>query len=186
VTEANIKHQLAGSTDLPLSDLGCQQAKDMALRIKTSMIDAVFASPMKRTLQTARICFPNSHIKTMDELREIDFGEWECLTIDQAQEQDYERFKHWQNLDQNFGFPSGENMESFSARTEVAAKLLRNRPEKNIMVFTHAGTVKIMLCHYLGLAVSYMQKFNIETGKVSSLELFDGGAALSGLNKDSI
>ena len=47
--------RFAGSTDVPLSDEGREQARRLALRLRPQAISAVYASPLGRTVETAQI-----------------------------------------------------------------------------------------------------------------------------------
>jgi probable phosphoglycerate mutase len=61
-------------TDLPLSQSGQAQAAALNRAFKAQTFDRVFASPLKRTQETARAIFQAARIETADFLTEIDYG----------------------------------------------------------------------------------------------------------------
>ncbi len=54
-TELTAEDRFAGSTDVPLSDEGRDQIAELAERLRCDKLDAVYTSPMVRTLETARV-----------------------------------------------------------------------------------------------------------------------------------
>ena len=61
-------------TDLPLSQSGQAQAAALSRAFKEQTFDRVFASPLKRTQETARAIVEAARIETADFLTEIDYG----------------------------------------------------------------------------------------------------------------
>ena len=78
-TELTAEDRFAGSTDVPLSDEGRAQIAALAERLRCDKLEAVYASPMIRTLETARIISEPHGLEPVPELgfREIDYGCWE-------------------------------------------------------------------------------------------------------------
>jgi alpha-ribazole phosphatase/probable phosphoglycerate mutase len=89
ITEWNKKFRYQGITDVPLAAEGEEQAKRAAMRLSCESVDRVISSPLGRSMKTdsiiAEIIGKNS-VETWDELREVDFGEWEALTVPQIKE----------------------------------------------------------------------------------------------------
>ena len=79
-TEENQRGILVGSTDVPLNDTGRSQSIDLAKLARTLPVDAIFASPLQRAVETAILAFgKEARIVTDSSLREFHFGEWEGL-----------------------------------------------------------------------------------------------------------
>jgi len=79
-TEAIEKHLMQGSTDSLLSANGREEARRVAEALKAVRFDAVFSSPMGRSVETARIITHSHHgleIIQLDDLREMNFGFYE-------------------------------------------------------------------------------------------------------------
>src|ERR1041384_1949546 len=81
-TVVNAEDRFAGATDVALSDEGRQQARRLADRLGQERISAVYASPLGRTVETAKIlAAPHKlEVQVRDGLREINHGHWEQLT----------------------------------------------------------------------------------------------------------
>jgi len=73
--------RFAGATDIELSQEGREQARRLAERLSREKIAAVYASPMGRTVETARILAAphNLEVQTRDGFREISHGHWEGM-----------------------------------------------------------------------------------------------------------
>src|SRR3954468_22005909 len=81
-TVLSAENRFAGATDVPLSDEGRAQAGRLALRLSNEKLAAVYASPLGRTMETARIAVePHGlPVQPRDGLREISHGRWEQMT----------------------------------------------------------------------------------------------------------
>ena len=90
-TTLSADDRFAGETDVALSDLGRERARRLAVRLTSEKIAAVYASPLGRTIETAKILSaPHGlDVQKRDGLREISHGHWEQLTRREVEE----RFK---------------------------------------------------------------------------------------------
>src|ERR1700741_3762512 len=81
-TTLSAEDRFAGATDVPLSDIGREQVRRLAERLRGNSICAVYASPLGRTVETATILAePHGlEVKTCPGLREISHGRWEQMT----------------------------------------------------------------------------------------------------------
>ena len=87
-SEGNIGGVIQGWTDLPLTDIGEQQAQMVARRFKGASIAAVYSSPLYRARETARpiadvLALP---LVEVDDLRERYYGQAQGLTWTEAAE----------------------------------------------------------------------------------------------------
>src|SRR6476659_50278 len=81
-TTLSAEDRFAGATDVPLSDIGREQVRRLAERLADDGITAVYASPLGRTVETARILAEPHGLEviTRDGLREMSHGHWEQKT----------------------------------------------------------------------------------------------------------
>ena len=89
-TQGNLENRYNGRTDDPLCAEGIAQAE---LEAHYPEISLVYASPMRRAQQTASIFFPNAKIETVEDLREMDFGDFEGRTA--ADMEHDEAYRKW-------------------------------------------------------------------------------------------
>jgi alpha-ribazole phosphatase len=174
-------HTFIGSTDNELSEEGQQQAASMDAFLRPYHPERCFCSPLKRCIETIRT-FAAIPVEINPDLREIDFGHWEGKTFDQILEMDLEAVNRWSRLDPEFSFPGGERFNDFLVRIEHVATALASCPEKTILVVTHAGIIRALICYFLGLSPRNYLLFNIRFGSLAILELFGDKGVLAGLN----
>jgi broad specificity phosphatase PhoE len=126
-TEGQSSIRYYGRTDLALSGLGRTQmvaARDALRRRQgapdlTKAIAKVFASPLRRALEGARlIAGEDAPIVTIDEFIEVDFGLFEGLTADEIRARYPDEFERWNRdrLAPDYTYPGGESRSAFTAR----------------------------------------------------------------------
>lgn len=84
-----------GKTDFSLSKLGIKQSLQLAKVLSNFKIDRVYSSGLKRAKQTAQKIadFTNSKVTTSKDIREVNFGIFECLNFEEAKK----KFPHVYN-----------------------------------------------------------------------------------------
>ncbi len=114
-----------GRTDVELSELGRAQmraaASWLAARTGVTSFAPVFASPLKRASEGARIIAgAMSATVTIDEFVEVDFGLFEGLTADEIRARHPIEFARWNDnrLADGYAYPGGESRAAFTARVE--------------------------------------------------------------------
>lgn len=125
-TKGNREHRYVGTTDEGLLPEG-----EQALREKKMPQDVrVYASPLRRCRETARILFPEQEPILIEDLRECDFGEFEYKNYAELNgNPDYQRFIDTMG---ESGFPGGEDMKSFQQRcVRGLEEVLRQEKERS-------------------------------------------------------
>lgn len=85
----SMDHRYAGSIDVPLSDQGVQDARDMAEKLSKIKFDAVITSTLNRTIETANLLTGrNGHFEQNELCNERNFGAMEGLTWSEVQNLD--------------------------------------------------------------------------------------------------
>lgn len=116
-TKGNTENRYIGTTDEPLlaSEAERLLAKRETLeKMRMDHPDILFASPMKRCVETAAILFPESEPVIVPDFRECDFGEFENKNYKELSGNvDYQR---WIDSGGRLPFPGGESMSSFQER----------------------------------------------------------------------
>jgi broad specificity phosphatase PhoE len=174
-----------GRTDLPLSEEGGRQA----LRLRPLLASRARAdcrtvcSPLRRAAETAAQAFPGIVPETDPDLREVDFGDWEGMTFTEIQTGFPREAGQWARFDPKFGFPGGERLDDFISRVKRLAGRLAAAPHETLVVFSHAGVIRMLLCHFLGIDPSRYLLFEIQPAAVATLQLQTDGAVLAGLNE---
>lgn len=187
-TELTPGRHFVGRTDLCLSPIGQAQAKAMESFIPRHLPERCFCSPMLRCMETAKAVLGTSGLpmETIHELREIDFGTWEKLTFKQVEAIDPEGVQRWLKFDRQFAFGNGERIGAFFSRVKRIAARIASAPENTILVVTHGGVIRLLLCHYLQLPLKHYFRFEIGPASITTLDLYEPGyGVLSSLTQCS-
>jgi broad specificity phosphatase PhoE len=134
-----------GATDVPLSDLGREQARAARARIPGETFESVWASSLCRAWESARIIAPGHSVRIEANFREIHFGRWEGLTREEIALVDPELHADWQAKKPGFEFPDGETRSAFRQRVERGLGHLRASGVESALVVAHKGVVRTLL-----------------------------------------
>jgi len=146
-TRGNLSKRYIGRTDEPL----CSQGFSDCLRAGTfTEIDRVYVSPMLRTRQTAVLMFPSAELKTVDDLREMDFGEFEGKNADEMESD--AKYRAWTDGMCRGPCPGGEDFSGFTDRVndafcEIVESALRDL-QKRIVIVAHGGTIMSIMSSF--------------------------------------
>jgi alpha-ribazole phosphatase len=175
-----------GRLDAPLSESGKQQAVDLAGRLQSTEIDALWCSPAHRARETAKLLNVGLKLDSLilDELHEVNFGRWEGLTFEQIKVADPELVNDWADLKEGFSFPEGESHSAFQRRIESVAQNIEDCHYKHLALVTHGGVISRLLCKLIGWPAKDYLKIKIQRGGFVTLNLYDQGAVLTGLYND--
>ncbi|NTW77162.1 MAG: histidine phosphatase family protein, partial [Syntrophaceae bacterium] len=115
VLDSEYHGRFMGKTDVGLSAAGQKQAAALALPMDNLREAHFIVSPLRRTLETARLALAASgqSFDIDSDLREIDFGLWEEKTFAEISMTDPAGVERWSNFDNDFVFPGGEAIQSF-------------------------------------------------------------------------
>ena len=142
-----------GATDVPLSDTGRGQMRDVAKRLVQESFDLVVASSLRRSWEAAWLVSGGAPVRLEPRFREIDFGRWEGLTKDEIAAADPQLHEEWQSKGAAFDFPGGEARAAFTARTLEGLENLKQCGATSALVVAHKGTVRSIAEALLGSAL---------------------------------
>lgn len=150
-TSANTEHRFAGSTDVPLDDLGRAQAMQVAARFGGIDLDAIVTSPLRRARYTAEKIgeIKRLPVTLLDGLREIDFGEAEGMTIEEILAAFPDLMPKLADLhDRTLRWPEGETRGGFHDRIlNTLNEILEEHEHKSVAVVCHGGVIGSVLAH---------------------------------------
>jgi len=173
--------KLVGSTDVPLDGLGASQARSLAARVARWKPEAGFCSPMRRCRQTATAAAPGLMLQVDNDLREIDFGQWECRTFAEAAADDPTLADRWATFSPDLAFPGGEDLDGFLRRVRAVADRLIQANSRTVLAVTHGGVIRAMMCHLLGLEPRHFMAFDMPYAALVVLDVFGGKGLLRAL-----
>ncbi|HET7618348.1 MAG TPA: histidine phosphatase family protein [Vicinamibacterales bacterium] len=150
---ASREDAFAGATDVDLSDEGRQQAERLGARLAREPLAAVYASPMRRTRETAAIIARPHGLEPMtrDALREIDHGHWEGLRRSEVEQRFAGEYAAWEEDPFTFAPEGGETGLAVMARAlPVLREIVRQHPGGRVLVVSHKATIRLALASLLG------------------------------------
>lgn len=159
-----------GSTDDPLTDHGWQQMVS-ALDNKKSW-DIIITSPLQRCREFAELIAQEDEIdlEINPSLQEIDFGLWEGLSPDQILKEDGEYLKAWWSSPTTVTPPDAEDFHDFQARVLKSVKhIVQEYQGQRILIVTHAGVIRLILMHILGMQDENLFRLNVDYGSYSQI-----------------
>jgi len=146
--------RFAGALDVPLADEGRAQARALGDRLQCERITAVYASPLIRAADTARIVSSgwNLAVRSVDGLREVGHGRWEGRRRRDVEEEFRSEFARWEQDPFTFAPEGGESGASVQARALPAIQtIVDSHPGEHVLVVSHKATIRLVLCGLLGI-----------------------------------
>lgn len=167
--------RFAGSTDAPLSDEGRRQATRLGDRLAHAPIRAIYASPLGRTMDTAR-CIGDRHglvPSPESALREIDHGRWETLSHAEAEHAFPDDYAAWKKDPFLFGPALGETGLDVVARAlPVVRDIARRHDDECVVIVSHKATLRLVVVSLLGLDPrGYREHLDLLPASLSAVEL---------------
>lgn len=183
IETATHEKRFIGQIDLPLSSGGRQQAAYWQSCLATLSLGAVVASPLSRCLETARIVTGGGcEIATIPGLREIGLGQWEGMPISDVKRRWPDAYRQ-RGLDMaGFRPPDGENFLDLKKRVLPAFETAVEKFASPALVVTHAGVIRMLLCHILGMPVENLFRINLGYGGLTLVDLKATGYSIQALN----
>lgn len=144
-TLANEQGRFVGRTDVPLSEDGIAQLRDLSRNYEYPGVQKVYSSPLMRCVQTAEILYPAFEPVTIEGLREYDFGKYENKTA--AELVDDTGFMEW--IKNGTAADTMESMYDFERRIKIGFESVLKDMMANKLssaaIITHGGVIMTLL-----------------------------------------
>ena len=175
-----VGHRLPGWTPgIHLSEEGRRQAKALAQRLASLPIEAIYASPLERTMETAEaIAAPHGlSVQIRENLGELQIGEWTGQAIE-----DLAKKEEWLTIQfypSGVSIPGGETMHEMQARVVAELDAIRKaHPEATVAVVSHADVIKAAVAHYIGLHLDLFQRLVVYPASLTAFRFNKFGPRL--------
>jgi alpha-ribazole phosphatase len=133
-----------GITDVPLAPAFRNESESIRQKLADKKFDAVFSSPLSRCTKLAAELFPEGQLRIDHRLTELNFGDWEMTSWKSIYES--ETGKEWFANYVNTRCPNGESFIDLIHRAKLFLNDLKRNDLSNIVIFTHAGIIRAMMC----------------------------------------
>jgi probable phosphoglycerate mutase len=164
---------------IDLSDEGRAQAEALGERMAGLPVDAVYASPIERTTQTAEAVARHHGltVQRLDGVLEADYGEWTGQQLADLAKTDL--WKVVQRAPSRAVFPGGEGLAAMQARMVAALEaVVVEHPGELVVVVSHADPIKAAIAHYTGVHLDLFQRIMVSPASVTAFAFTAHGVAM--------
>lgn len=187
-TNWNILGKTQGHGNSDLTAKGIEQATELAESIVNYPIDYIYSSDLGRAVQTAQILGDKLNIKVeeTEALREMGFGEWEGLLIDEIKTNYANVYTTWRNEPHLAQIPGGETLHLIKDRVDSFIQSLNEKyDDKHILLVTHSVTVRVMLLAFLNSGMENIYRIKQDNTALNIVEYRDYGPVVIKMNDTS-
>ena len=176
-----------GITDVDLDPTGILQASYWKQAFGPINLDAVYSSLLNRCDDTAQLIANGKKVIKTSALNEINMGSWDGQTFDRIKKDQPEEFKKRGRYIDTFKAPGGESFYDVSLRAIPFFNLctkdmgkgmgmgLEKDMGKKILIVTHAGVIRVILCHILKLKLKELFQIKLSFGQLFVFKKFFNG-----------
>ncbi len=173
-----------GSTDFSLNRKGYKQAEHISYYLKNKNISAIYSSNLKRACETATLIAKPHRIKIQKEggLNEFHFGCWEGKTFSEIQKKYPTLAREYLTNPLGTKISGGESFGKFKNRVKKALGKILNRREGTIVIVSHGGVNRMIICSLLNLPLDYFWQIKQDIGAINIIEIYHHSKIISLLN----
>lgn len=175
-TSYSAEHRYCGHSDIALTETGMRQAAASATAVaERGDIDLVVSSPLQRCQTTAKMIAEKTgaQLETHDALIEANFGNWEGLTFQQAQDDNAELHDAW-ITDASLTPPEGESLAQVHRRVrEFRKQLVAQHPGKTIAVVSHVNPIKSLIRQGLNAGPATFSHLFLDLASIAVVKFYD-------------
>ena len=175
-TEWNAAEIFRGRADVALNENGLRQAELLGAYLKDEKIDSVYSGPLSRAVKTAQ-AIASHHgltINIVDNLNDIDCGEWEGLPLSEVKEKYEELYRDWVDTPEQVRLPGGESLDEVTNRAlPFVQEAITRIGEGKIVLVSHRAVLKVLIAALLTLDNSAFWNFKLDNCGLTRFT-FDG------------
>lgn len=150
ITQGNLDGKYIGQTDLALCPEGEAHIHELVRKAGYPDVEQVYTSPLKRCVETAEIIYPHLKLAKVDEIAEMDFGEFEGKR--QQELEQLPEYTQWLKGGVDSCPPGGESFGDFSLRCisglDIIFKDMMKKELNRAAVITHGGVITNLLAGF--------------------------------------
>jgi len=173
----NQQRLIQGSgSDSELSERGWKQVEGLRLSLRGMEISAVYTSPLKRALDTARAIasYHQLAVQVEPDLREIEAGELEGVSLTELGTIFSRFLVQWRQGQGLEKLPGGESVVDVANRVwPVTQRIIVKHKRGTVVVVSHYFVVLVIICKALGLPLTHLERIRVQNASVSILDFED-------------
>ena len=163
----NAQNKVCGITDVNLTEKGLEQAKSLALSVKSKKIDIVISSPLTRAVETSKIVSDMLGIpfEVDDRLIEQNYGIYEG--VDRKNEEFLANKRNFA-----YKYPDGESMMQVAYRIYGLLDEMKDKYEdQNVLLISHGGVCRIINTYFHDMTNDEFFNYTLENGHLEEYEI---------------
>lgn len=184
----NLEGRLEGWGATPLTQTGQHQVRALARRLASwsPPIVRLYTSPLLRARQTADVIALELGLvsSACDDLKEINFGQINGLSLAMFRETLPDLFARWQDrTDLTFQYPGGEQrLEFFQRASRAMDDIAARHPDEQVVVVAHGGTLRAGLAHFFPRTMKDWWAYALHNASLTHARVGPTGSVLITLN----
>ncbi len=159
--------------DPALNEQGMRHAQDAAALLAQQPVDAIYASPSRRTRMTADEIakMAGVGIIEVEALRERRFGIWDGLYFHEIEQRYPEEYQAWKRDPAGYTPEGGETMEVLLRRTGAEiARIVQAHPEQTVVVVSHVGPIRVCVSEAMKIPLAWYRQLRIDNGSLTCID----------------
>jgi broad specificity phosphatase PhoE len=161
-TAWSLSGQHTGLTDLPLTERGERNARNLGPRLAGLTFAKVFTSPLQRATRTCELAGFGAAAEVDRDLVEWNYGDYEGLRTAEI----HDKRPEWQLF--RDGCPGGESPDQIGARADRVLSRVR-AVSGDVLIFSSGHFLRVLAARWLGLEPVNGRLFMLKTASLSAL-----------------
>ncbi len=175
-TALNAEGRLQGRLDVPLDDVGREQAKAVVAHV--GAVDELISSPLRRATETAEF-FGQPYV-TDERWIELAYGTYEGTAYTDLPS---EAWDHWK-VNVSWAPEGGESLSALGERVRGACLELTERArDRDVAVVTHVSPMKAAVAWVLGSGIEISWRSHLSHASVCRIGFSGGDPVLYSFNE---
>ena len=184
-TPNSVEKRYAGLSDVPLTEVGVQQAAAAGKRLASAGLTAIVTSPLLRAVRTAEevAAATGAPVEADEGFRETDFGAWDGLTFAEVRERWPDELTAWL-ADPAVAPPGGESFADVSTRvTGALRRVLAGHRGQTVLIVSHVTPIKTLVASALLAPPAALYRMHLDVAALCQVDWYaDGPAVLRSFN----
>lgn len=187
-TTDNETFKLSGHIDSKISKLGRRQINCITKYLKDVNIDKIYTTTSSRTKDTI---LEISKLKNIDiieneNLKEINFGDFEGVTFNKIKEKYPEEFQSMIDNGYSYKYPNGESLiDTYNRVAKEIDTIINENEGKTVLICSHGGTIRNIVSYLVTNTYRHHWNFKIDNASTTIIEIENRFAIINKLNDTS-
>jgi alpha-ribazole phosphatase/probable phosphoglycerate mutase len=166
---SNVKKIYAGRSAERLTQRGVHQAVQVSEKLQDYKIDALYASPIQRALQTAQIIAAETgvNLQVDDSFRELEMGPWEGMSEDNVARDYPDEWRVWNTRPAELNLPGRETLNQLLERVLAGGRsIYKDNSGGNVAIVTHVAIIRVLLLWYQKKSLNLYKTIHIPNAEI--------------------